>query len=81
MQRSCIYDLLQAATFSLPFGHPVVDALNRALSSDLLGDMVRAKDAVAALQNHDPESAAQLAFAYRTLAKGRRQREARSTLA
>jgi hypothetical protein len=60
MQRSSIYDLLQAATLALPYGHPLVDALNRALSSGLPGDVVRAKDAVAALQNHDPKSSEQL---------------------
>src|SRR5215470_4895731 len=63
MHRSSIHNLLHAATFALPDGHPVVDALNRACSSGLAGDMVRAKDAIAALLNHDPKAAEQLAFA------------------
>src|SRR5215813_3359459 len=63
MHRSSIYNLLHAATFALPDGHPVIDALNRACSSGLAGDMVRAKDAIAALLNHDPKTAEQLAFA------------------
>ena len=70
MHRSSIYNLLHAATFALPDGHPVIDALNRACSSGLAGDMVRAKDAIAALLNHDPKTAEQLAFAYRTIMKG-----------
>ena len=32
--------------------------------------MVRAKDAIAALLNHDPKTAEQLAFAYRAIVKG-----------
>jgi hypothetical protein len=76
MQRSSMRDLLQAATFALPSGHPVIEALTRALSSGLAGDMMQAKDAVAALQNHDPKSAQQLAFAYRTLNKASSLRHA-----
>jgi hypothetical protein len=76
MQRSSMRDLLQAAEFALPSGHPVIEALNRALASGLAGDMVHARDAVAALQNHDPKSAEQLAFAYRTLNKASSLRHA-----
>src|SRR5262249_9667431 len=53
MHRSSMYKLLQAATFALPNEHPVVDVLNRASSSGLAEDMIRAKDAVTALLNHD----------------------------
>jgi len=73
-----MHDLLQAAAFALPSGHPVIEALNRALSSGLACDMVHARDAVAALQNHDPKSAEQLAFAYRTLTKASSLRHARA---
>ena len=78
MHRSSMYNLLHAATFALPDGHPVIDALNRACSSGLAADMVRAKDAVAALLNHDPKSAEQLAFAYRTMVKGDKINRARA---
>src|SRR5262245_23798122 len=78
MQRSSIRSLLQAATFALPNGHPVINALDRAFSTGLAGDVVRAKDAVAALLNHDPKSAEQLAFAYRTLTRGEKINRARS---
>jgi len=78
MQRSSMCDLMQAATFALPSGHPVIEALNRALSSGLAGDIVHAKDALAALQNHDPKSAEHLAFAYRTLNKANSRRHGRA---
>jgi hypothetical protein len=78
MRPSSMRDLLQAAAFALPSGHPVIEALNRALSSGLAGDVVRAKDAVAALQSHDPKSAQQLAFAYSALRKARACRHSRA---
>lgn len=78
MQRLSMCDLLQAATFALPGGHPLIEALNRALASGLAGDIVHANDAVAALVNHHPKSARQLAFAYHTLNKSRRVRPARA---